>query len=334
MKRKGWRDKPWRASEQFRELFRGRSGNEVNGLGEPQSRRPKHVFWLANSSTGPFGELQDTVVARHNSVRELQEVYENPDRGPRTPPPASTRVERSPEAWATLLRERALHFEADQVGFARMDPQWVYEGCPQDLPHVIVIAVAMDHQRSEHLPITAQHPDWAHETAVQYNRGSRAAKKLARWIAEQGYRARPHAGPWVGSLNLIPAAIAAGMGELGKHGSLINRELGSSFRLAAVETDMPVAPFDGPDVFGADDFCLNCQVCTNACPPQAIATDKQMVRGVKKWYVDFDRCIGYFNETYGCAICIAVCPWSTPGRAPRLAEKWTNRRRNAPPEED
>ena len=50
-----------------------------------------------------------------------------------------------------------------------------------------------------------------------------------------------------------------------------------------------------------------------------------MVRGEVKWYVDFDRCIGYFNETFGCAICLAVCPWSTPGRAPKLAERWTRR---------
>jgi epoxyqueuosine reductase QueG len=49
------------------------------------------------------------------------------------------------------------------------------------------------------------------------------------------------------------------------------------------------------------------------------------VRGVQKWWVDFDKCIPYFNETFGCAICLAVCPWSKPGRAPSLAEKWSIR---------
>lgn len=114
------------------------------------------------------------------------------------------------------------------------------------------------------------------------------------------------------------------MGELGKHGSLINRRLGSSFRLAAVETDMPLV-VDRPDVFGADDFCLRCQVCTEGCPPGAIHDVKGIVRGVEKWWVDFDKCIPYFNETFGCAICLAVCPWSKPGRAPLLAEKWALR---------
>ena len=83
---------------------------------------------------------------------------------------------------------------------------------------------------------------------------------------------------------------------------------------------------DEPDEFGADEFCTRCQVCINACPVDAISDDKQLVRGVEKWYVDFDRCIPYFNETHGCGICIAVCPWSPPGKAPRLAEKMRRRK--------
>ena len=82
---------------------------------------------------------------------------------------------------------------------------------------------------------------------------------------------------------------------------------------------------DAPDSFGADDFCLKCQVCADGCPPAAIGSEKQLVRGAVKWAVDFDRCIPYFNETYGCGICIAICPWSTPGRAPRLAERFSRR---------
>jgi epoxyqueuosine reductase QueG len=85
--------------------------------------------------------------------------------------------------------------------------------------------------------------------------------------------------------------------------------------------------YDVPDSFGADDFCTGCQVCANECPPDAISRDKVLVRGSLKWAVDFDRCIPYFNETYGCGICLAVCPWSTPGRAPKLAERFARRAR-------
>jgi epoxyqueuosine reductase len=124
---------------------------------------------------------------------------------------------------------------------------------------------------------------------------------------------------------MIPAAVAAGLGELGKPGSLINRPLGASFRLSAVSTDMLLLA-DAPDVFGADDLCHNCRICTDACPPDAIAEDKQLVRGDEKWYVDFDLRIPYFAETKGCAICIARCPWSRPGIADNLVVKMAKRR--------
>jgi epoxyqueuosine reductase QueG len=119
------------------------------------------------------------------------------------------------------------------------------------------------------------------------------------------------------ALLLIPPAIASGLGELGKHGSIISRHFGAGLRLAAVTTDMPLmATF--PDRFGADDFCKVCQICTRECPPGAIAEQKQMVRGVERWYVDFDKCIPYFAESASCGICIAVCPWTKPPVRPKL----------------
>ncbi|MEL6236711.1 MAG: 4Fe-4S dicluster domain-containing protein, partial [Pseudomonadota bacterium] len=121
-----------------------------------------------------------------------------------------------------------------------------------------------------------------------------------------------------------PQAWACGFGELGKHGSLINPEFGSAFRLSAVLTDAPFA-LTPPRAFGIDGFCQSCRVCEDACPPEAIAPDKRSVRGEEKWYVDFDRCIPYFAETSGCAICIAVCPWSRPGVGLNLAAKLARR---------
>jgi epoxyqueuosine reductase QueG len=150
------------------------------------------------------------------------------------------------------------------------------------------------------------------------------AKRVAGWLRRQGWPAEPQTGPMTGRLALIPAAIAAGIGELGKHGSLINPEFGASFRLAAVLTDAPIAPTP-PRSFGVDGFCAACRVCEEACPPEAIFEAKQTVRGVEKWYVDFDRCLPFFNQTNGCAICIAVCPWSLPGVGLRLAEKLARR---------
>ena len=110
-----------------------------------------------------------------------------------------------------------------------------------------------------------------------------------------------------------------------RSGSLINRKLGASFRLACVITDMPLVA-DRRDAFGVDDFCTHCHVCQDACPPDAIFEDKQMVRGERKWYVDFDKCLPFFNEHMGCGICVAVCPWSRPGVADNLLLKLARRR--------
>ena len=162
------------------------------------------------------------------------------------------------------------------------------------------------------------------EVQNQYGRGTRAAYKLAGWLRGHGWDAHPHGGPIAGPVLMIPAAIEAGFGELGKHGSMINRQFGSSFRLACVMTDLPLVA-EAPDAFGADDFCASCQVCTKVCPVDAIKPMKQTVRGEDKWYVDFDECILYFVENRGCGICIGQCPWSRTGTAPKLAAKLTRR---------
>ncbi|HTF63708.1 MAG TPA: 4Fe-4S dicluster domain-containing protein, partial [Edaphobacter sp.] len=80
-----------------------------------------------------------------------------------------------------------------------------------------------------------------------------------------------------------------------------------------------------PIHFGADEFCASCQICTQSCPPDAIAPNKQMVRGVKRWYVNFDKCIPYFVEAASCGICIAECPWTRPSVRPKLLNTMAQR---------
>ncbi|MFQ5426938.1 MAG: 4Fe-4S dicluster domain-containing protein, partial [Gaiellales bacterium] len=148
---------------------------------------------------------------------------------------------------------------------------------------------------------------------------------LSEEIRAMGWPARAYGNPNSTDLLQIPLAVRAGLGELGKHGSLITREHGSNVRLAAVVTDLPMTT-DGPVDLAVDDLCQTCRRCVLDCPPAAILDEKQLVRGVEKWYVDFDRCVPYFVKTYGCAICIEVCPWSEPGRGPWLLEKLLRRR--------
>lgn len=303
----------------------GKSGNDVNGLGETQVRKASPFFWH-KPEIQEFGELQQAVINHHRKAPEIAEAYSpGPHRGPPPIPKARQRSECTPEEASRSVKQFVLDNEGDLVGIARMDPLWVYKGFEINEPWVIMIGVAMDHVRLNQAPASFENPTAGVEVANKYNQAARVCRKLVNHILALGYEAKAYQGPFATALNMIPAAIAAGLGELGKHGSMINREYGSNFRLSAVTTDLPLTA-DQPDEFGADWFCHRCQVCTKACPPDAISPEKLLVRGVEKWYVDFDKCIPYFGETIACGICIARCPWSSPGRAPRLAERWAKRK--------
>lgn len=215
-----------------------------------------------------------------------------------------------------LVQAAAFAAGADAVGITAVQPQWIYEGYRVSQHWVIVLCVAHDWEALRTAPAETA----AAEVIRQYGRGIRAAKGVAGAIRRDGHDAVPHGGPMAHPLLLLPAAIAAGLGELGKHGSRIHPSLGSNLRLACVLTDIPLVP-DPPIDFGADHFCQRCQACLTACPPQAITTEKQVVRGERRWYVDFDRCLPFFNEHQGCAICLSVCPWNYPGVAPTLVRK-------------
>jgi NAD-dependent dihydropyrimidine dehydrogenase PreA subunit len=313
---------PFVPCDEQKALWPDVSGNAINGLGERDVRPPSPIYWHPPEMT-PHGPLQVWMMdqGRKEPALHAQRAARATVIAHQPIPIAPGKLERDPAEMAMAVKERAAALGADIVGLVRADPLWVYEGYDFDYPWIVMLGVAMDYEKLETAPeVTA-----AMSVVEGYTQGWRVAQPLADWIRGQGWRAEPRVGPAAGPIALIPAALACGFGELGKHGSIINRTLGSNFRLAAVFTDLPLAA-DEPAEFGADEFCTVCQVCANACPVDAITHEKQLVRGVTKWYVDFDKCLPYFNETYGCAVCIAACPWSMPGTAPSLAEKMLARR--------
>ena len=291
------------------------SGNPINGLGEEKPRRPSPFFWHPPDQH-PFGELQGAARQRSRVCPGAKESFLAAYNHPELIPVSEVRTEATAEELSAQVKAFALS-HADDVGITPMDPLYVFEGYTIDEPWVIVMALAHNYERLKEVPSDETNGVGVTDIGDQYARGTQAAYTLANWIRSQGYNANAYPGPMANALLLIPPAIAAGLGELGKHGSMISRHFGSGFRLAGVTTDMPLVA-DRPDRFGGDEFCMTCQVCTRACPPDAIAPQKQMVRGVERWYVDFDKCIPYFAESASCGICIAVCPWTRPDVRPKL----------------
>lgn len=298
------------------------SGNTINGLDDPNPRNPSIVYWAPNPNDIPHGDMQrwfytvdpgDPRFAQARTQRQTMLAS--------TPEPLnSTPREQSARDWTTALQNFVSNGDCEKIGVALMDSAWAYAGHSVPQSRVIIAGVQHDYSEISKAPT----PAGGAEVMTQYNRAMAVAIKISNWLRTQGWDAKPVTGPMAGDITLIPPALACGFGELGKHGSIIDRDMGASFRLAAVLTDAPFEPTQPAD-HGIDGFCQNCRICEDACPPNALFPDKKTVRGEEKWYVDFDACLPFFNEHQGCAICIAVCPWSRPGVGPKLADKLARR---------
>jgi epoxyqueuosine reductase len=120
---------------------------------------------------------------------------------------------------------------------------------------------------------------------------------------------------FVDSAPVLEKAIAekAGLGWIGKHSNLINRQAGSWFFLGEIYTNLPL-PIDNK----ATAHCGECRACLDICPTQAI---------VAPYQVDARRCVSYLtielhsaipeplrpligNRIYGCDDCQIICPWN------------------------
>ena len=316
-------DHPFVPNPEQMALYPDVSGNSVNGLGETEQRNPSYVYWGNDPDDVAHGAVQrwfytvDPGLEAYGAERARRaEITKAP-----MSPLAAEPVALSDADVMGFVQASTGEGHFDKFGVTAFDPLWAFEGVEIGFKNVVVLGFQHDYAEITKAPT----PEGGLEVMRQYRRAAFGAKYVASWLRENGWEAEPLTGPMSGKMTMIPAALSAGFGELGKHGSIITPEFGSSFRLSAVLTDCPL-PLSQPEDHGIDDFCASCQICAKACPPDAIFETKQTVRGQEKWYVDFDKCLPFFNEHQGCAICIAVCPWSRPGVGLNLAAKLERRR--------
>ncbi len=144
---------------------------------------------------------------------------------------------------------------------------------------------------------------------VLRRRLQRLASRIEQAVGDHQYRV------YVDSAPVLEKALAAksGLGWIGKHTNLLNRDAGSWFFLGELYTNLPL-PVDMP----VREHCGTCSACIDACPTQAI---------VAPFVLDARRCISYLtielhdsipeplrpmvgNRIYGCDDCQIVCPWN------------------------
>jgi epoxyqueuosine reductase len=135
------------------------------------------------------------------------------------------------------------------------------------------------------------------------------AHRIEKRIGDFGYRV------FVDSAPVLEKALAekAGIGWIGKHTNVINRDHGSWFFLGELYTDLPL-PVDQAE----QSHCGSCTACIDICPTRAI---------VAPYSLDARRCISYLtielkesipvefrkaigNRIYGCDDCQIFCPWN------------------------
>lgn len=202
------------------------------------------------------------------------------------------------------IKGKATELGATMAGICRLEPHMVDLG--EDVPHefVVVACVAEDYEK------VLQGANAVEEEAMRvYAKCSEIATELAAYIRSLGYPARAHHNGAC-EVQAIPIFYQVGFGELGRHGSLINEKYGASFRPGFVTTDLPLAE-DKPRPFGVQDFCMNCNVCMNNCPGDAIPQEPVLTRGVKRWLIDLEKCYPYsrLRDEY-CHLCVDVCPYN------------------------
>ncbi len=299
------------------------SGNAINGLGVALRSRARVVFHAGEGEALAWKPLDDffTLVNPWYVVRHAFFVAWHVRRADGKVA-ARRREVNDPAAMAGEIKALARRYGAALVGVTHLTELDLFEGAEPPYRRAICLGLPMDRSEMRFAP----QPRAAAEVMRTYRALARLAVGLAERIRAMGWPARAYANPNSIDILHIPLAIRAGLGELGKHGSLINREHGSNFRLVTVLTDLPLAE-DAPVDAGVDDVCLRCRRCVDDCPPRAIHDEKRLVRGERKWYVDFDKCVPYFAKTYGCAICIEVCPWSEPGKGPQISRRVLELRR-------
>jgi epoxyqueuosine reductase len=229
---------------------------------------------------------------------------------------SDTELERDREyldRWLALERHGEMDYMAKH-GTMRGRPAELLPGT------IRVIAARMDYlpqTRTEAERILKQ-PDRAYVARYALGRDyhklmRKRLQQLADWLRSEAGETRYRV--FVDSAPVLERALArnAGLGWIGKHTNLLDRQAGSWFLLGEIYTDLPL-PCDEP----VTEHCGTCRACIDICPTGAIVAPYELdarrcisyltIEQRGSIPVEFRRAIG--NRIFGCDDCQLVCPWN------------------------
>ena len=241
-------------------------------------------------------------------------LFANMQRGARLYDQAfpATKSEASPD-FIARLETKARAAGARDIAYVQVPRNAIFrdKGIPAE--YAILFTVEMDKD-----PI-ATAPSFQCQLEVMdgYKRMSSIAIKLTHFLRRNGYAAYP--GTALGGLtDYVYLAELAGLGAIGYHGLLISPGEGARLRINTIYTNitnLPTLQAQGKENehLWVRDFCAMCRKCIRQCPVDAIF-DQPRPRGDGGMQtIDYAACRDYFTANYGCAVCLAACPFSQVG---------------------
>ena len=219
-----------------------------------------------------------------------------------------TQHEATPEFIAEL-EAMAYQAGAKDIAYVKVPNNAIFQD--KGIPHqyAVLFTVEMDKAPIE----TSPSFDSMHEVMKGYKNLALISNKLASFMQQHGFAAYP--GTALGGLtDYVHLAELAGLGAIGYHGLLITPDEGARLRINTIYTNITNLPIQTEnDHLWVRDFCAMCKKCIRQCPVDAIYDQPEARGDGGMQCIDHATCRDYFAKNFGCAVCLAVCPFSQVG---------------------
>ena len=212
-------------------------------------------------------------------------------------------------AFQKKIEKLAIESGASAVRYVNVPRNAIFQHKGIPYQYAIIFVVEMDKKNIE----TAPSFEAFKEVATGYKNLAVIGNKVARFMRKNGYAAYP--GTALGGItDYTHLAELAGLGSIGYHGLLISPNEGARLRINTIYTNITNLPIETENEhLWIRDFCAMCKKCIRSCPVDAIFSQPVPRGDGGMQTIDHDACRDYFSQNFGCAICLAICPFSNKG---------------------
>lgn len=242
--------------------------------------------------------------------------------------PEKAPIPDDPRVLSRHLKAMGYFLGADIIGIGKLPQSAVYthnmKGTEIEAPYKYAIVFLC----RKHDPTISASSGWEEivdgASFQAYQRLAMQTETMANYMRRLGWDAT--ASNMNRYLTLMPQIVLdAGLGEVSRMGIILSPFLGANFKAACVLTNMELET-DGYIDFGLQEYCSNCTLCAEQCPPRAITKGpKTLYNGYYTWKLNSKLCSDFDvlnKEGCVCGRCTKVCPWHIPGTEPRDFADW------------